>query len=334
KAGSLALKRMALAEAIAHLGKGLELLAVLPASAERDGSELELRILMGTAWTSLKGWAAQEIWDSLHPALSLANALGRAGALVPIFRGLFAYVLNRGRVAESLGWVEQMMKAAEAYGDPDLQIVGHSSAVLAHFWHGDPITVCEHADRVLALYSEERHAHLVEVLNHDPKIHSLSFWALSTWMLGYPEQAAQLREDGEAHARRLGHPFDLGWALTGGSWVFDLLGEPDELLKRAAEADRVGRENSLPPLTEGRVPSFSGMALIRKGQIAEGMAALRRGAGWWGGRPHSNSVLAEGMAQSGDLAGALDLIEEVIAEASSEERWLYAETLRIKGWLL
>jgi predicted ATPase len=77
------------------------------------------------------------------------------------------------------------------------------------------------------------------------------------------------------------------------------------------------------------------MALIRKGQIAEGMAALRRGAGWWGGpRPHLNSVLAEGMAQSGDLAGALDLINEVIAEAGSEERWLYAETLRIKGWLL
>src|SRR5262249_42218382 len=58
KAGSLALKRMALVEAIAHLSKGLELVAALPASAERDGSELDLRTLLGTAWMSLKGWAA------------------------------------------------------------------------------------------------------------------------------------------------------------------------------------------------------------------------------------------------------------------------------------
>jgi predicted ATPase len=50
KAGSLALNRLALTEAIAHLNKGLELVAALPASAERDGAELNLRTLLGTAW--------------------------------------------------------------------------------------------------------------------------------------------------------------------------------------------------------------------------------------------------------------------------------------------
>ncbi len=69
KAGRQAIKRMALTEAIAHLNKGLELVATLPASAERDGMELDLRTLLGTAWMALKGWQAQEVWDSLHPAL-------------------------------------------------------------------------------------------------------------------------------------------------------------------------------------------------------------------------------------------------------------------------
>jgi predicted ATPase len=43
------------------------------------------------------------------------------------------------------------------------------------------------------------------------------------------------------------------------------------------------------------------------------------------------------MAHGGDLAGAFDLIDEVIAQAERpgwEERWYYAESLRIKGWLL
>jgi predicted ATPase len=77
KAGSLALGRMALTEAITHLNKGLELVATLPASAGRDGRELDLRTLLGTAWMALKGWSAQKVWDRLHPALGLANSLRR-----------------------------------------------------------------------------------------------------------------------------------------------------------------------------------------------------------------------------------------------------------------
>jgi len=105
----------------------------------------------------------------------------------------------------------------------------------------------------------------------------------------------------------------------------------------------VGRENSLPFLTECLVPMISGIALIRKGEIAEGMASLEKGLAVWeegGGRlynPYCNSVRAEGMAQLGDLDGALVLIDEVITQVELpgwEERHYYAETLRIKGWLL
>ena len=87
---------MALTEAIAHLNKGLELVAALPASAERDASELDLRTLLGTAWMALKGWPAQEVWNSLHPALALAKSLRRNDALLPILWGLFIHVLTQG----------------------------------------------------------------------------------------------------------------------------------------------------------------------------------------------------------------------------------------------
>jgi predicted ATPase len=49
------------------------------------------------------------------------------------------------------------------------------------------------------------------------------------------------------------------------------------------------------------------------------------------------SVLVEGMAQLGDLAGVLVLIDEAIAEIERpgwEERHYYAEALRIRGQLL
>jgi hypothetical protein len=233
------------------------------------------------------------------------------------------------------------MNTAETSGDPDLLIAGHSASVLAHVYLGVPIKAREHADQVLGLYGEERNGYLFG--NSDPKTGSLGNLAAATWMLGYPEQAVRFSVAAYDHARRRGHPFDLGWALTFGAQVFDHLREPDEWLKRIEEADRLGRENSLPVVTEMWVPGCSGVALIRKGQTAEGTALLKRGIVVWeasGGRavsPYWKSVLAEGVAQPGDLNGALALVDEAIAQVERpgwEERYYYAETLRIKGWLL
>jgi predicted ATPase len=82
--------------------------------------------------------------------------------------------------------------------------------------------------------------------------------------------------------------------------------------------------------------------LIRKGEFTAGVASLKAGRAIWengGGRlsVHVKSALAEGMAQLADLDGALDLIGEIIAQIERpgwEERHYYAETLRIKGWVL
>jgi predicted ATPase len=208
---------------------------------------------------------------------------------------------------------------------------------------GDPIKAREHANRLLSLHNEEQHGHLVRIMNDDPKTVASIWEAWAAWILGYPEQAVKMINAGYHHARRVGHPFDLGWALTIGSFVFDHLREDEGQLNRAAETERLGREHSLPILTEFFAPLSSGIALIRKGQTAEGIALLERGIVLFeegGGRicnPYFRSVLAEGMAQQGDLDGALHLIEEVIAEIERPdraERHYYAEALRIKGSLL
>jgi class 3 adenylate cyclase/tetratricopeptide (TPR) repeat protein len=343
KAGGLALKRMALAEAIAHLNKGLDLVTALPASSERDSEELDLRTLLGTTWMALKGWAAEEVWETLNPALQLAKKLHRADALPTIFWALEHYVLTTGRVAETLRWVGQILDAAEVYHNEDLVILGHVVATNFYFWHGDLIEAREHANQVVSLYEEPRHGHLVGVLNHDPKTLALLFTAQSTWMLGYPEQAVQISDIMDAHARRQGHPFDLGFALTLITRMFDHLGEPNEIVTRAKEVEELGYENRLPVLTEILVPYHSGIAMIRSGQLVKGMALLKRGHAAWemgGGRlnvPYAKSALAEAMFQVGDVDGALDLIEECITQVERpdwEERWHFADILRIKGTLL
>ena len=343
KAGLIAPRRLALVESIAHLENGLRLIATLPESAERDGKELDLRTLLGTAWIALKGWPAQEVSGSLRPALTLARSLGRTDALLPILGGICVNVMCAGRVAESLLWVKQILEAAEEHCDPDLAVLGHTRGMTSYFWLGQLIEAREHAEQLLKLYSRERHARLAEVLNHDPKTVALLYTAPLIWMQGYPEHALQVDAAKEAHAAGLGRPFDLAFALTTGSMLFDHLREPDEVLDRVARAELLARQNSLPFVAQMLAPVHFGVAAIRKGNLEEGVASLRGGLAVWeriGGRvgnPYLKSVLAEGLAGLGDLDGALDTIDDIIAQVERpgwEERHYYAETLRIKGWLL
>ena len=61
KAGELAVRRVALQEAVGHFQKGLALIEQLPPSSERDGLELSIREPLNAAWIGLRGWAAPEV---------------------------------------------------------------------------------------------------------------------------------------------------------------------------------------------------------------------------------------------------------------------------------
>ena len=236
-----------------------------------------------------------------------------------------------------------LFRSAEASGEPDLLIMGHRAACVTYFWLGDFNQSREHGDRVLALYSEEQHRHLADITNTDPKTGAGLYASIVAWMLGYPDRAVLVSEANDAHARRRGHPFDLGFALTVGGQVWDFRCEPAPLLARVEEAERLGRAHSLPFISEVLAQWMKGIAWLRAGRLAEGIPHLRDAMekrstpGALLRMPYVRAVLAEGLALNGDLAGGLSLIEDSltqIARPGWEERSHLAEVLRLKGWML
>jgi predicted ATPase len=295
------------------------------------------------AWLAFRGWPELEVWNSLHPALALAKALERNDALTPIFMALMSHVLTRGRVAEALEWANEALDAARTTGDSDLLVSAHTFACTCHFWAGRLNEALEHHDRVWSLYDDEKHRHLTTLLNHDPKTVTGTYAPVCLWMLGYPDRAVALNEVTDAHARIQGHPFDLAFALSVGSDLFHCRHEPGTLHHCAEEIERLGREHSLPFLWGYFAPIRSGLALIDEEKPAEGIAALRSALHAWeasGGRqysPYLKAVVAQGLAQSGDLEGALELVDQQLAQMDRpgwEERLYQAEVLRLKGWML
>jgi class 3 adenylate cyclase len=343
KAGESALARVALQEAVAHLHKGLAIADRLEPSADRDSLELSLREPLHAAQLQWRGWATPEVGVNAAAILRLANSQDRRQSLLIGLWGTWVNTITQGRVAEAPEWAQRLLAEGSKAGDIDLQILGHRGSLSSHFYLGELREAHEQGNRVLALYDPSRAWRWMELTGNDVRTAVGVFSSQWLWMLGDPDLALEVSERKDADARRLGHPFDICWALTWGAYVFDYRCEPERLLKCVGEADRLGREQSIPLIYKVLVPMGEGLARLRMGQLPESISLLRRGIDGWNARgghlnvPYLKSALAEALARAGDLNAGLRLIDECLDQIERpgwhERVWL-PETLRLKGWML
>jgi predicted ATPase len=344
KAGQIALGRMALTEAIAHLEAGLNVIRSLPASESRDRSELECRVLLSTAWEAYRGWPAPQLAEVLTPALPLARSARQPKLLARTLWGLWVNLMSVGPVEESLVLAEELLNAGEQTADEELLLVGHMTVMVTNFWLGNLLASQRHGRAIIERYVRERHGQIVRSMNHDPKTLAGIYLSLVLWMLGYPDRAAAIVDERDAHARLIGHPFDSGFVLTLGAWVFHYRGEPEKQYARNEAVQKLARDAGLPFLSGVLAPFLStGISLAQQGRLSEGIEHMQTGIRLWdaaGARtttPYVRSRLGEALARTGDVDGGLSHVNamlEQIARPGWQERSHLAETLRLKGWML
>jgi class 3 adenylate cyclase/tetratricopeptide (TPR) repeat protein len=344
KAGRQSLELVALAEAVAYLQQGLAIVEQLPASLERDDIELALREPLHAARLQWRGWASPEVGVNATAILDLAQRQDRPQSLLVGLWGMWINTITQGRVAETSEWAQRLLTEGNQSGNIDLQILGHRASLSSHFYLGELNESLEQRDKALALYDPQRAARWRELTGNDVRTAVGVFSSQALWMLGYPDQATQMSDQLEADSRQLGHPFDIGWAATwGAAYVFDYRREPDRLLARIHEADRIGREHSIPVLYQVLVPMAEGLAMLRKGQLLEAISLLERGIEGWRARggylnlPYLKCALAEALSRQGNIEAGLRLLDECLGQIERpgwhERVWL-AEILRLKGWVL
>jgi class 3 adenylate cyclase/tetratricopeptide (TPR) repeat protein len=340
RAGDLAMKRFALTEAVTHLRKGMALTETLPPSRGRDLEELGFRTALAPALIAQRGWGYDEIDPILESAWALAESLDHRSAYVPVLSALCVHHMCVDHIALSLEWAEKLRRAGKSVGDDSLEIVGHRAASASYYWKGDFTAARRHGDMVLSLYDSDRHWHIAQLTNYDPLTGEGIYRGQYLWMLGYPDQAAAASNSKDAHARRRNHPFDLAFALTLGAQVFDHLAQPDELLRRTEEAERVGREYGVALLWEVMAEISRGIAWLRAGRAEESVDQLGTAIARLRATGHRiwiwylRALQAEGLAISGDLIAAEAILDESISQIEKgEERAHYSEVLRLQGWL-
>lgn len=341
KAGELALRRFALPEAITHLRRGMALVQTVPASPARDAMELGLRSVLAPAIVAQRGWGHSEVGAVLEPAWALARSLRQQTSYIPILSALWVHYMCRDQLTLSMESAERMQTTGASTQDDCLEIVGLRAAAGSCYWLGDFHGALRHGDRLRSMYDAERHWHIAQLTNWDPLTGEGIYRGQYLWMLGYPDQAIASTLATEEHARRRNHAFDLAFALTLGAQVFDLVHQPDELMKRTEEAERVGREHGLALLGEVMAEISRGIAWLRGGRIDESIGQLGKAVSRIASTGHRiwiwylQALRAEGLALAGNLTEAAELIEESVQRIrQGEERSHFAEVLRLRGWLL
>ncbi|UXN64460.1 AAA family ATPase [Phyllobacterium sp. A18/5-2] len=214
KAGLRANYRSANAEAIAHLSKGLDLLATLPETAARDNREIDLQLALGIPQVAAKGHGSAEVMAAYTRAQELCNRHGsETSQFFPVLRGLWTCNRARGQMHPARDLADQLVTIARRSGDQSLLLEAHHTQWTTHYCLGEWRSVCEHTARGLALYRREHFSHAFMYGGHDPAVCATAHEGVSLWMLGFPDRALARAEEAVTLARKLAHPPSIMHAL-------------------------------------------------------------------------------------------------------------------------
>jgi len=138
------------------------------------------------------------------------------------------------------------MVVAETSAQPRLLLYAHAVLTWANYSKGDYHAAVENANQVLSLYESAPQAG-PRLSAADPKVISECFRALALWSLGFPDQADRASDALLAHARALGDPYSLAYALNFAALLVpDLRGEYRRAVARADEGIELARELGYP----------------------------------------------------------------------------------------
>jgi class 3 adenylate cyclase/DNA-binding SARP family transcriptional activator/predicted ATPase len=337
QAGQRAIVRSAMAEAIAQLKKGLELLIGVPDSVSRQRQELELQISLGRALTMALGYAAPAVGETYTRARTLCEKLGRPPEIMPVLYGQYVYHLLRGPLFLARALAADFLKQGEDGADIGMTGMGHRLSGLPCFYFGEFVASRAHLEQALSRI-DPAHRALSFFLN-DPLIPLLNYLSFDLFCLGYFDQARFRSESAIEEASKVDRPFALVTALSGACKVDWATRSREELLARTDALIAVADEHGFPWYRSGTV--YRGWALVGSGQTEEGIALLRTGVAAFratGAVTEMPSFLtlladAEGLAKQRD-EGLEHLAEAERLMAETEERWAEAELHRVRGELL
>lgn len=338
-AAATAMSRHALVEAEAHLDAGLALLDGMPGSAERDREELLVQSAVGSVRMATRGYSAPEVEAAYSRVLELSGGSSDGPERVPILWGLWAFHVVRAHLDLALSLAERIAAAAAPSGDPLLMMLGHQALSSTLLFRGD-FAACErHLDAADLLYDRIPDPRVGLAFGQDLKVASLAYRAIFEWHVGRVDTALASAEAAVAHARGLGHPMSIAFAMSFKGWLHLLRREPETCLREAEAVLAYATEQGLPHWIPGTLHS-RGWARAELGDVAAGIGDMEEGlrimeslGAWigWGPRATDLAVAYARAGRTDDARAILARARTALGETG--ERYAEPELLYVEAQL-
>jgi predicted ATPase len=192
RAGKRASERCAHGEAVAMLGKGLDLLDALPAASEAAAQRAQLLAALAQALTATKGLAAPEVAQACGMARTLFQSAGQdadQGAeenarLFPAVRSLWEYYNTRGELETACELAEQCQKLAAGAQDRSLVADADFCFGVSALFAGRLAEGRERLNRNVVSFEARGRRNLAASEARDPRIIALVHLAQALWLCG------------------------------------------------------------------------------------------------------------------------------------------------------
>ena len=241
-AGARAVAVSALDEAVTMFRRALSLLADLPTSPDRDSSELDVRIALGSPLVALAGYGSTSAHQLYERALSLCRKLHRP-VDPPILRGLGLARLQGCRFDECSELGQALLD--DQSGDPIARTEGRYLLGVSAFWRGDLATARRYLDGAIEGYDASHRDEHLALYAQDPKAVCLVRLAWVELWAGDAGRASETARSALEIAVDLDHLMTLGYVITYAAIIAaesedlvrlaELLGDAELLWQRLSE---------------------------------------------------------------------------------------------------
>lgn len=307
------------------------------AAAARPRMQLSAALGWALSYGLGRGREAASAWAT---TLELATRLDDRDYRMRALWGLCNDQFNNGEFQRALEFARRFSDLAEHSNDIVDLATGDRILATALHYLGEQDAARQHIDRAIAHMASAGAPQVVR-FRFDLRVSAHYFQARILWLQGFADQALRVAAHNIEEGRALGH------ALT----FCSVLGQAAcPIAYLAGDLDAAARYGAMLIEHTERYPArlwqswarcFSGMVMIKQGDMAGGLAVLRdalQHAGEARFLPRfllPLGELAAALGAAGEIAQGLATVDETLAHCRARnEGWYLAELLRIKGELL
>jgi len=310
--------------------------------ATPDGPRLRMQLLAARGWSLMYGVGrAREAGPAWAATLQLAEQLDNRDYLLRALWGLCIDQFNNGEFRKALEFARRFADVVASSNDTiDLMMADRLLATTLHYL-GDQNLAYHHIVRALSRLADLTPKPQTIRFRFDLRVSAHYFQARILWLLGLSDQALRVVERNIEEGRASGHALTFCSVLGQAACPLAYLAGDFDAAERYCTLLLEHTEHHPIRLWNLWARAFKGMVMTKHGQVRDGLAVLRgalEDAGEARFLPRFLLPLGEFAAclgETGEVAQGLATVDAALARSEArDERWYYAELLRIKGELL